>query len=205
MKDQIEKGYSFESEDPHQHTALSEAACQGHLEIVQQLLDMGADPNTQNDAGRTPLYRASYNGHAECISVLLRNGADPRLCSGIEAPVDVAKTEECTEIFEAWDEEETDRLVALRKVSITSKYQPGHSSCCHAQAEMEKKIEERLTTAAERDAHAREKIRQELVQLTLDGSAEDVSVSVSLPLRIFLKGTPAESASRRAGQRSRPK
>ena len=42
------------------------------------------------------------------------------------------------------------------------------------QAEMQKKIEERLTTAAERDAYAREKIKQELVQLTLEGTAEEV-------------------------------
>ena len=118
VKDQIDKGYSFESEDPHQHTALSEAACQGHLDIVQKLLDLGADPNTQNDAGRTPLYRASYNGHAECIRLLLKHGADPRLCSGIEAPIDVAKTEDCSEILEAWDTEETDRLVREREVSL---------------------------------------------------------------------------------------
>jgi len=42
------------------------------------------------------------------------------------------------------------------------------------EAEMERKLEERLTTAAERDAYAREKIKQELVQLTLEGTAQEL-------------------------------
>ncbi|RHY23213.1 hypothetical protein DYB32_009275 [Aphanomyces invadans] len=93
----VEKGFHIESEDGHRHTALSEAACQGHLEMLQYLLSLvelerstlagsnnslqGANPNCVNDTGRSPLYRASYNGHVDSVMLLLRAGADPRICT----------------------------------------------------------------------------------------------------------------------------
>ena len=56
MKSWIDKGYHIESTDGRKHTALSEAACQGHMHIVTYLLDAGADPNSLNDTGRSPLW-----------------------------------------------------------------------------------------------------------------------------------------------------
>ena len=35
------------------------------------LLELGADPNAQNDQGRSPLFRASFNGHKSTILLLL--------------------------------------------------------------------------------------------------------------------------------------
>ena len=51
----VEKGYHIESTDGRKHTALSEAACNGHIDVVQFLIEQGADPNAKNDTGRTPL------------------------------------------------------------------------------------------------------------------------------------------------------
>ncbi|ETV72771.1 hypothetical protein H257_12139 [Aphanomyces astaci] len=36
----LTKGFHVESEDGHRHTALSEAACQGHVEMLQCLLSL---------------------------------------------------------------------------------------------------------------------------------------------------------------------
>lgn len=156
IQDQIDKGYSIESVDHHDHTAVSEAACQGNEEIVTKLLELGADPNTQNDTGRTAMYRAAYNGHPETIKILLQYGGDPRLTSQLEGPYDVAKDDETRAVLEEWDVQETDKILERRK------------------AEEERRIEERLTTAAERDAYAREKIRQELVGMAMEGKKDEL-------------------------------
>jgi hypothetical protein len=61
----IEKGFHLESSDGRKHTALSEAACQGHVHIVEYLLAEGADPNVRSDTGRSAIWRAAFGGHVE--------------------------------------------------------------------------------------------------------------------------------------------
>jgi hypothetical protein len=96
MKRWIDKGFHIESVDGRKHTALSEAACQGHDGVVKMLLDLGADPNTRSDTGRTPLWRAAFNGHIGTIKLLLEAGSDPEYCdtTSHENVFDVAKTDE---------------------------------------------------------------------------------------------------------------
>lgn len=59
---------------------LRNAAAAGHLEIVQLLLDRGADPSRSEEAiapfGQG-LYSAVYNGHFEIAKLLLERGAYP--------------------------------------------------------------------------------------------------------------------------------
>ena len=73
------KGFDLESHDARGFTALSDASCNGQDDVVQLLLDLGADPNTCGmysvDDVRTPLGRASFNCHASTMSLLLAAGA----------------------------------------------------------------------------------------------------------------------------------
>jgi ankyrin repeat protein len=62
-------------------TALSQAARDGHRDVVELLLKAGADPNRKSDAGRTPLAWAAQNGDEEMVKLLLRWGADPNVLS----------------------------------------------------------------------------------------------------------------------------
>ena len=48
-------------------------------DIVQLLVEYGADPNRSSAAGITPLHMAAMFGHDNIIAILLRNGADPNL------------------------------------------------------------------------------------------------------------------------------
>lgn len=101
IKELMEKGYHIESMDGRKHTALSEAACQGHVHVIQFLVGAGADPNTTNDTGRTPIWRAAFNGHLECVKLLLEAGGDPdcKDNTSIESAYDVAKTEDIREML----------------------------------------------------------------------------------------------------------
>ncbi|XP_075526433.1 acyl-CoA-binding domain-containing protein 6-like isoform X4 [Dermacentor variabilis] len=51
-------------------------ACdRGHLEIVELLLDRGADPEAKDEEGQTPLHYASSCGHLQVAELLLKRGA----------------------------------------------------------------------------------------------------------------------------------
>lgn len=64
---QLDRGYHLESTDGRKHTALSEAAAQGHLPVVELLLSLGADPNSLSDTGRSPVWRAAFNGQTDTV------------------------------------------------------------------------------------------------------------------------------------------
>jgi len=55
-------------------TPLLRAASEGHLEVVQLLIDNGADVNARTTGGGTPLHYAT--SHLEVVRRLLDNGAD---------------------------------------------------------------------------------------------------------------------------------
>jgi ankyrin repeat protein len=48
----------------------------GHREIIQLLLDKGADVNAQGGEYGNALQAASWGGHQEAVRLLLDNGAD---------------------------------------------------------------------------------------------------------------------------------
>ncbi|KAH7236545.1 hypothetical protein BKA59DRAFT_549235 [Fusarium tricinctum] len=55
-------------------TALVWAVIMGKTEVVQRLIEAGADVN-RKDYGRTPLHHASYYGYADIVGVLIVHGA----------------------------------------------------------------------------------------------------------------------------------
>jgi ankyrin repeat protein len=58
------------------YTALTGAVTSGHTEIVNWLLENGAEPNYRYANGYTPLLSAAANGHLEILKALLVHGAD---------------------------------------------------------------------------------------------------------------------------------
>jgi hypothetical protein len=63
------------------HTACSSSASDGSLEVLELLLEKGADGNACNKWRETPLLIAANNGHKAAVEALLQNGADPSMCS----------------------------------------------------------------------------------------------------------------------------
>jgi hypothetical protein len=56
-------------------TALHVATYRDHIEVVQILLDRGANPSLCNEINEAPLYWAVINGNQEMQDLLLQNGA----------------------------------------------------------------------------------------------------------------------------------
>jgi len=57
-------------------TLLGVACWHGHFDIVELLLQAGADPNTKNNNLSTPLHRAAYKGDLRVVQSLIDHGAD---------------------------------------------------------------------------------------------------------------------------------
>src|SRR5438128_2417134 len=58
--------------------ALVEAAENGDVDRLQQLLDQGVDINSPQENGWTALMAAAAHGHTEAFDFLLGRGADPQ-------------------------------------------------------------------------------------------------------------------------------
>lgn len=54
-----------------QDDLLAKAALFGNKEMLESLLDNGADPNIPNASGNCPLHEAAQYGETECASLLL--------------------------------------------------------------------------------------------------------------------------------------
>ncbi|KAL2742327.1 L-asparaginase isoform X2 [Vespula maculifrons] len=75
LKSLKEYGANISQTNADGRTALHIACCQGNLNIVQELLKMGANVNMKDRFRRTPLIEAIENDHHETINILLEHGA----------------------------------------------------------------------------------------------------------------------------------
>jgi ankyrin repeat protein len=58
------------------HTPLHMLSISGQLELVKDVINLGADVNLQNCYGQTPLHCASYHGNVQIVQELLQHKAD---------------------------------------------------------------------------------------------------------------------------------
>lgn len=69
------------AKNPFKVQALHAAVAGRNLEIVRAVLDAGADPNAQQQAGFRPIHEAGTNANRPLAELLMAHGADPRLTS----------------------------------------------------------------------------------------------------------------------------
>ena len=69
-------GGTIQSRDNYGSTAFIEAAKSGYIDMVELLLECGADIEAKDDYGQTSLIWAAENGNAEVLKQLLEAGAD---------------------------------------------------------------------------------------------------------------------------------
>ncbi len=80
VRKHVEAGMSVNGvEQRDGHRPLTAAAAAGQLEVVRFLLDMGADPDSQNYFEKPALVLAATKGHLAVVKLLLDRGADVNL------------------------------------------------------------------------------------------------------------------------------
>ncbi|WP_422135591.1 MULTISPECIES: ankyrin repeat domain-containing protein [unclassified Endozoicomonas] len=58
-------------------TALMVASIRGHTDVVERLINAGANPNAARTLdGTSPLFLAALKGNADCLEILINAGAD---------------------------------------------------------------------------------------------------------------------------------
>ncbi|WP_148618653.1 ankyrin repeat domain-containing protein [Mariniblastus fucicola] len=92
---------------------LAWAAAMGQRQIVEMLLQHGADVNEHDRFFGTPLHRAVRVGHTDIVKLLLENGADPEVKDGkgktaLQVCDDPKRRVEIQTIFETYANESKD-------------------------------------------------------------------------------------------------
>jgi len=77
VKALLARGARVDAKDERRgQTALMWAAAEGHADVVQMLIEVGADFNARLSSGFTPLLFAIREGRLDAVRVLLKAGAD---------------------------------------------------------------------------------------------------------------------------------
>lgn len=82
-------------------TALFQAVKNGHKEVVEMLINAGADIDKQDTYGNTALLQAAYKGYKEIVELLLEKGADVNIKSnGSDTALLMAVQEDYSDIID---------------------------------------------------------------------------------------------------------
>ena len=103
VEKEIRQGVSADVENRSGRiTALQLASGCGYTDVMEILLENGADVNHRGVSGHTPLHCAAALGRYQAVEWLLQHGADPsaRITSG-ETPLDLARANLQTVPFSA--------------------------------------------------------------------------------------------------------
>ena len=76
VKSSVYSNENINLQNKHGYTPLMLACRGGHLELVQYLVEQGADIKDVNKYGYDALTLASKFGHFECLKYLVENGSD---------------------------------------------------------------------------------------------------------------------------------
>ncbi|MBQ7024654.1 MAG: ankyrin repeat domain-containing protein [Akkermansia sp.] len=77
LQKELDSGIDINATDDDRDTALMDAAEEGNLTAVKNLIAAGADVNLQNEDAKSALMMAAGEGHTEVVKTLLAAGADP--------------------------------------------------------------------------------------------------------------------------------
>lgn len=89
---------------------LFEAIHEDEPEDLQEILEKGADPNTELD-GEYPLHRAALLDNEKMVLLLLEHGADPKVRNRRgEVPLDLASKERVTALLKKALREKRERI-----------------------------------------------------------------------------------------------
>lgn len=81
------------------------AAANGHVDLLERLVDRGAAVNLANTEGNTPLHWACVNGQTAAVRALLAAGASPSALNAQEmTPVDEALIRDLQEVMDVINE-----------------------------------------------------------------------------------------------------
>ena len=97
------------------------AARENHLEILNELIDNGADVDAKRDDGMTPLMIAAWNGHVSIVKALVKAGADKYIEWKYTTALDMARRGKQSEVIRILEEAEAENaLMATIVTNINS-------------------------------------------------------------------------------------
>ena len=73
---ELSNGIDVNTKNTIGDTAMTIAAYQGHIKIIELLIANGADIDLKNNNGDNPLILAAYQGHTVIVKELIANGAN---------------------------------------------------------------------------------------------------------------------------------